>query len=263
MRIGITERGDAGRDLSWVQKLNTPTFDGAVLITKTITKDFAQAVLAQTKPIIIHATCTGYGGTEMEPCVFPYQVQLNAMKHLIEAGFPASRVVLRIDPIFPTSKGIAVAEQVLNYFDTMNVGVHRIRFSVVDQYSHVMNRFAKKGWPMVYPGRQPTQEQMAQVIGLIMRHQKEKRFFETCAEPELVALANQMGVGYMVDEVGCISTSDLFLMGFDGFSKQNFTINPQNRGGCKCLSCKTEMLTRKHPCENGCVYCYWKKGEER
>lgn len=39
MKIGITERGDAGIDFSWFDKLMEPGrtgFDGAVLITKKL-----------------------------------------------------------------------------------------------------------------------------------------------------------------------------------------------------------------------------------
>lgn len=34
--------------------------------------------------------------------------------------------------------------------------------------------------------------------------------------------------------------------------------NPQGRGGCLCLSCKTELLTCRAQCPHGCLYCYWK-----
>lgn len=41
--IGITEAGDAGLDLSWVDKLHN--VDGAVVITKQITDSFINAAL--------------------------------------------------------------------------------------------------------------------------------------------------------------------------------------------------------------------------
>lgn len=49
-------------------------------------------------PIVVHCTCTGWGHTRMEPNVPDYKQQLSQMKKLIESGFPASRMVLRIDP---------------------------------------------------------------------------------------------------------------------------------------------------------------------
>lgn len=59
-RIGVTEAGDAGIDLSWVRKMDT--VDGAVVITKQITHGFLDAVLDHQKKLIVHATMTGYGG---------------------------------------------------------------------------------------------------------------------------------------------------------------------------------------------------------
>lgn len=38
MRIGITERGDASIDYSWVDKVSN--IDGAILITKNLTDKF-------------------------------------------------------------------------------------------------------------------------------------------------------------------------------------------------------------------------------
>lgn len=42
-KIGITEAGDAGVDLSWVEKLDR--VDAAVLITKCVSPDFFDAAL--------------------------------------------------------------------------------------------------------------------------------------------------------------------------------------------------------------------------
>ena len=103
-KIGITERGDAGIDLSWTQKLGH--VEGAVLITKNITNEFISNVLHLNNighKLIVHCTCTGFGGTELEPNVPDYKIQLNRLKLLIDSGFPISQCVLRIDPIIPTS----------------------------------------------------------------------------------------------------------------------------------------------------------------
>ena len=70
MRIGITERGDAGLDLSWLKK--TDACDGMVLITKNANDRFAGAVMelrAKNFPCVVHATCTEWGGTRLEPFV--------------------------------------------------------------------------------------------------------------------------------------------------------------------------------------------------
>ena len=72
--------------------------------------------------------------------------------------------------------------------------------------------------------------------------------FETCAEAGLARLI------YNSEITGCVSDKDLQIM---GLYTVPMTENPQNRNGCHCLSCKTELLTERKPCKHGCVYCYW------
>lgn len=52
-KIGITEAGDAGLDLSWANKLDT--VDGAIVITKCITPDFYEVALANKDMMSIRA----------------------------------------------------------------------------------------------------------------------------------------------------------------------------------------------------------------
>lgn len=68
----------------------------------------------------------------------------------IEHGFPADHCVLRIDPIFPSKKGMERVMQVLHYFMSLNTGVARIRISLVDEYKHVKERYYKWGWTPLY-----------------------------------------------------------------------------------------------------------------
>lgn len=103
MKIGITERGDAGLDFTWYEKLKKKGFygfyyDGAILITKDANPQFQQKVFALLeqgfKNIIIHFTCTGWGGTAMEPNVPTYGTQIQQMRNMIEQGFPIQNCVL-------------------------------------------------------------------------------------------------------------------------------------------------------------------------
>ena len=103
-KIGITEAGDAGIDLSWADKMGS--VDGAVLVTKNITPGFRDKVASNMKKYIIHATCTGYGGTILEPKVPTPQAQKDALMTLVGIGFPKERIVIRVDPIIPTVKGL-------------------------------------------------------------------------------------------------------------------------------------------------------------
>ena len=73
MKIGVTERGDAGIDFTWVNKLKNRTVDGAILITKNVNDTFIKNVMDLYKngftQIIVHCTCTGHGRTIIEPNV--------------------------------------------------------------------------------------------------------------------------------------------------------------------------------------------------
>lgn len=252
MKIGITERGDAGIDLSWVDKMNN--IDGAILITKNITEKFMSTVLDlynNGEKIIIHCTCTGYGGTRVEPNVPDYKTQLNNLKILIEKGFPAEQCVLRIDPLFPSEKGMGKFHNVLSYFYSLNTGITRIRVSIVDEYKHVKERYKEVGLRCLYDGFQANDEQINLVIENLAMYPQN---YEICAENRLYQLAVNK-YKYLFEVVGCISNKDLEILNLPTIDTN---INPQNRNGCHCLSCKTELLNNRKQCPHKCVYCYWK-----
>ena len=77
------------------------------------------------------------------------------LKKLFEAGYPKERVVLRIDPIIPTERGIQ------NFFYMCNMGIvkgiTRYRSSIMQLYQHSAERLKKtQEWPeidAVYKGR--------------------------------------------------------------------------------------------------------------
>lgn len=251
MRIGITERGDAGINLAWLSKVNQ--VNGMILITKNLTEMFKFHVLDlynKGYKIIVHCTCTGYGNTALEPNVPDYKVQLNSLRDLIDRGFPAENCVLRIDPIFPSEKGLNKVREVMNYFISLNMGVTRIRISIVDEYRHVKERYRQRGWTPLYGDNfGPSNEQIEMVAHLLNTY---AFIYETCAEQHLARRLRNSQI------IGCISTKDLQIMGIPYANANELSINPQNRNGCHCLSCKTELLTERKPCPNGCIYCFWK-----
>lgn len=248
MKIGITERGDAGINLAWVSKVNT--VDGMILITKNLTEMFCLQVLnlySKGYKIIVHCTCTGYGHSELEPNVPDYKIQLNSLKNMIDRGFPADHCVLRIDPIFPSERGVNRVREVLNYFISLNTGVIRIRISLVDEYKHVKERYRQRGWNPLYGDNfGPSYEQKQLVANLLNQYSFQ---YELCAEDDFLKMLNNGQI------IGCISAKDLHIM---GIPTEAMTINPQNRKGCHCLSCKTELLTDRKPCLHQCVYCFWR-----
>lgn len=257
MKIGITEYGDAGLDFTWYEKLKSRKVDGAILITKEITAEFIAAVMdlynSGFTQIIVHCTCTGWGGSIIEPNVPKYKDQLIMLGKLINCGFPKSHCVLRIDPIFPTENGIERMEEVIERaYDANFLPDMRVRISVLDEYEHVKERFRAMGFAPIYGNSFYAPKYMMQ--NLVHALSKYDLQFECCAEPYLNN-RNQ----YV--HLGCISERDLLIMGFSKNETQNIVgINPQNRKGCLCLSCKTELLPQnnRHQCEHKCVYCFWK-----
>lgn len=246
MKIGITERGDAGIDLSWADKVQN--MDATILITKNITNKFLEHVcdLHETNNLIIHAGCTGWSGTYMEPHVPGYEKQLTQLKKLTEF-FPKSRCVLRIDPIIPTAKGLRCVQLVLDKACELDLMPMRVRVSILDEYRHVKERLAKINRNPIYDqDRKYPNRKETQAVKALLESYPEFQF-ETCAETYLT--------GKNIEHTGCVSKKDLDIF---GLMTENITTNPQQRTGCLCLACKTELLENKHRCPHKCLYCYWK-----
>lgn len=254
LKIGITERGDAGIDLSWYEQIKNNNVDGAILITKRITDDFISRVLQLYKnghKIIVHCGCTGWGGSVLEPNVPVYCEQLSALLSLINQGFPVQNCVLRIDPIFPTPKGLQRVCDVLNLAYSLKILPDiRVRISIFDEYKHVKERFKARNFqPMYGNDFYAPQPMIADTIRTLSQYNKAYGLkFETCAEP----LLNNSDIFI---QQGCVSKSDLDIL---NLKCDTNLINMQQRHGCMCLSCKTELLKNRKQCPNGCLYCYWK-----
>lgn len=230
IRIGTTEKGDAGLDFAWMNK--NESFDGMILITKHLSYGFIE----QSSKVnsIVHATITGHGGTIYEPKVPPFSISKQLFKILIDKIGP-ERVVLRIDPIIPTDSGIAKAIYVYQQLHENIEKKTRVRISFMDNYEHVKQRFVKVGLkPLEY-----------YFHAQIELREKIASYFpdaEICGEPGMEC-------------VGCVSEKDLKILNI----QEESNIGGWQREECKCLACKIEMLNNnKRPCRGGCIYCYWK-----
>ena len=237
VRVGITERGDAC-NLEWVDRLDDVAF--AILITKNANDRFIAAVAPRAERLIVHLTCTGFGGTVLEPRVPPLAWTRTQYDRLA-AVLPMDRVVLRIDPVVPTARGIEVARTVLDAF--RDSGVRRVRFSLLDMYPHAAARFQGAGLPHPYGGAfQPSAGQRLAATDLFAAYQG-RYLIESCAE-----------AGPW--QVGCISDRDAAACGFQDLPLGGSACQ---RKGCLCPNGKTELLRRRPaPCGHGCLYCYWK-----
>ena len=237
MKIGITERGDAGIDFSWADKL----CEGNILITKQLhTKNdkLIDLLLQNKDKVILHVTCTGYGGTKIEPHVpKPEDVKMGVYK-LLREGFPVEQIVLRTDPIIPTQTGISIVKAVWDLFK--DTGITRVRYSVIDMYPHVRERFTANGIGLPFSTFLAPKAMMDAVKEAVTTYDGPYGF-EACAENLPV-------------QTGCISKKDLELLGLP----TEEAVGGFQRKGCLCLAGKTELLTNKRRCPSGCLYCYWK-----
>lgn len=235
-KIGITERGDAGIHLDWVNAIDYVKF--AVLITKNVTPTFINQALKYKDKIIIHLTCTGYGGTPIEPNVPAPVLYHQNVLNLIKAGFPKEQLVLRVDPVTPTDKGIDTACNVLNMF--MDTGITRVRFSYLQIYKHVKERFKKRGVQLPYTSFYPP-EYMRRKFEIILQDYVGVYDISSCASSNF--------------DTPCISQQDADILGVKDI---DFTCNHKQRKRCGCPDIKVDMLAYPMQCIHKCLYCYWK-----
>ena len=250
-KIGVTERGDAGLDLSWVNKLDS--VDGAVVITKNpCSPAFQEAMLKNANKTVLHATITGYGSVPIEPNVPDFGTAFRALRKMIRDGYPVERIVLRVDPIIPDENGIKLAEAMIRtgceFF-----GIRRVRVSVVDMYPHARERFKRAGLDLPYGENfRASPAQFAAVDAMLARCKEIETCngvvitpsIEACAEPNLRNATH----------VGCIGPKEYELFGIPLPEGEGF----KQRRDCLCLPGKTELLENRRQCPHGCLYCYWK-----
>ena len=255
--FGITENGDASLNYDW--ETNMLGMDGSILITKKLTTIFKNKVIEYVnRPFILHVSCTGYGKTVLEPKLDKFQATIRGIRDLIDSGFPAARIVLRIDPIIPTEKGIGVFESVVRYAREVVPEVTRIRVSVMDMYPHVRKRFQKAGLPCPYGNHyfQASPAMFRDLNTKIVELKKEfpDLSFESCCETKLPATT----------ATGCVSAKDYEVLGLE---KPDESRKGQ-RTNCMCLGDKKDMLkfeynkTGYNHCY-GCLYCYWQTEKDK
>lgn len=242
--IGVTERGDASIDLGWAEKLNQ--VDGAIIISKNLTRQLRELLLAHAGKLIFHMSITGWGGFSLEPNLPEWHESLARLQSLVSAGFPRDHIVVRVDPIIPDDCGISIASVVLHA--AYSSGFRRARVSVLDGYPHVRERFREAGIDWPYGKRmQASDEQIRRVDKMLQKTKTEHPglIIETCAERNLKS----------VRHCGCVSEYDLNILGIE-FNDMDAA--GYQRTGCMCYSGKRELLNGVGQCAYRCAYCYWK-----
>ena len=194
----------------------------------------------------------------MEPGLPEPEITINAIRHLIDAGFPAENIVLRIDPIIQTDEGIERAKHVMELATAIIPDVKRIRISIYDDYHLSREEMCRRGYAPIDKTtkwknemeRRPNPYHIKQIAEMLMSISGPDQHFELCAEPEL-----EQAYPDRFHWTGCLSHKDCEIMGIHVPS--NIGINGQNRFGCKCLKMKRELLNKKKRCSSNCAYCYW------
>lgn len=244
MKIGITERGDPSIDFSWTEKIDE--MDGIILISKNYTDELIKEVQKNLDKFIFHVTCTGFGGTVLEPNIPNFRQQLHQAKKLLDLGVANDKIVIRIDPIIPTEKGLRTATMVFLY--ALHLGFRRFRISLIDMYPHVRERMKCLGIEPPYGEHFAPTQKMIEDTDSIFRQLKTfhpDMSIESCAEGKLKEAT----------PLGCVSEKDIKLLGIEYDSIDNAGYQ---RKKCLCCSAKTELLSNKKQCPYKCLYCFWK-----
>lgn len=239
-RIGVTEIGDPCFHLEIFDNL----YRGNIIITKHLTDKLCGKLIENSDKIILHISCTGYGGTIVEPFVPPYQKTYSQCVDMMKAGFPSSHIVLRIDPIIPTDKGVKLAMNVMSQF--ANIGIKRLRISFLDNYKHVRDRFTEKKIPLLYGGKfHEDLGKRKEILAMLNDHSTACGFksLECCGEPN-------------IDSVPCLSQTDIDILGLKDIELVG---SSEQRESCGCPTNKSELIRdMPHRCSHQCLYCYLK-----
>lgn len=243
IKFGITERGDVAFHDEWIAAFESNKVAAAILISKSLPRSLRgrEAIKRYASRIVLHATTTGYGGTAVEPGVPPYEQRLvQLVDFLQEVGLQKDHCVIRVDPIFPTPKGVALAEAVIR--KAYALGFRRFRYSWLDVYRHIRPRF-EKAIGVIPPGLSEADPRLLDefVNGFCAKAEQFGCRFESCAENTR-------------HQAGCVSKLDFELCGLnpeDARGKSN------QRAACMCCGNKTELLNHKGRCPHKCLYCYW------
>ena len=238
--IGITETTDPCFHLEIFDNL----YAGNIIVTKNLTDKLIEKLIEHKDKCILHFTVTGMGGSKIEPFVPTVEQSVKKIKKLIDGGFPVKQVVLRIDPIVPTAKGVETAKNVLEEFS--GLGIERIRISFLDMYKHVKERFQENDISIPYNGSFHAPDSIRQ-FAFKQMYEKAIEFgymiVQTCGEP-----------GF--ESTPCISQMDIDILGLTDVIKLEGS--KEQRSSCGCPANKRQLVRAKpHRCEHKCLYCFW------
>lgn len=238
----IVDSGLSGKD-----------FAGLYLVTKH--DGLPMKRLLETKiPKLIHFSVTTLGGTKWEPGVMKYNDLLDRIGEYIKMGLDPEAVTIRIDPIVPGVTSFADVEEVVRRASEM--GIKRLRFSIMDMYKNTSEHVARLGYDPVANGydvdtnaaggvsfhaSKATQDSIADKM--LELGKKYGVRFGTCAEPL---------VREGISREGCLSTAAVSKMLGTTIDESK----SKQRLACGCFGGKMDALAWNDHCASHCVYCY-------
>ena len=219
--FGINHYGEPAFDDTWCKRLNLVN----VVISRFVTcdrKEFLEKLIDNKQFIILHVTCSGWGGSAFEPNVPTAESIVEGVLYLIDSGFPRNQIVLRIDPLFVNTTGLRKVVKVLDLFKQTEIS--RVRYSTFVPTACTRNLFMEKFHKI-------PKNDAFDVASFF--HSYGFYSFEQCHG----------------DGIGCISKKDLISLGItDNYNEKCLT--------CNCLAPAIELLPEKgKKCIGGCIYC--------
>jgi len=249
--FGTTETGEISFNLDSFDNL----YVGNLIITKRLSNGLIDRLIENKDKCILHLTVTGLG-EKLEPLVPDKVKNFDKLALLLSKGFPLKQVVLRVDPIIVTKKGVETAISVIDYF-CGGIKIPRVRISFLDMYKHVKERFNENNIPIPYNSFNPPQNMIDDAM-LQLVHKKVLYGFEleSCAEN-----INDRWKGY-IDTCGCVSQKDVNILGIQDKIQLIGIGDGKQRKQCQCPNNKKQIIKCKpNRCEHQCLYCYWKDEE--
>jgi DNA repair photolyase len=241
--IGITETSDPCFHLDVFDNL----YDAKIIITQNLTPKLIEKLVENKEKCILHMTVTGMGGSKIEPFVPEPIKMLDAVNKLVYSGFPVKQIVLRVDPIVPTEKGIETALNTMLLFQ--NVGITRLRVSFLDMYKHTKERFTNNHINLPYETFHANENIRKEAFNKIYEYGIKLGYdiIQTCGEP-----------GF--ESTPCISQMDIDILGLT--QKIILAGKKEQRTHCSCPANKRQLSTwekSKIKCKHNCLYCYMKQ----
>ena len=240
-------------------------FNGLYLITKH--DGLPMERLLKTKiPKLIHFSITGLGGTKWEPGVMKSKDLLDRIQEYINIGLDPNIVTVRIDPIIPGVTKKEDIEYIIKRASEM--GIKRIRFSVMQIYSDIVPLLNNMGYDMYrYYNKQDIDDLLSGALRartgqnvvhcmpvmfdgitnfLLEMKAKYGVTLGSCAMP-----MDKPGIS----KEGCLSVDAVNRMLGTSIPDRG-TENNRSRKECSCFGGKVDMLSYNDKCASHCIYCY-------